>query len=115
LAGLASRRYGARLPQFVALYAGDTIWAMAMFALFALLAPRWPTARVATAALVASWLVELSQLYHAPWIDAVRDTRIGGLLLGYGFLWSDLLCYTAGVALSAVLDWEAQKFFHRRA
>ena len=104
MAGLASRRYGARLPQFVALYAGDTIWAMAMFALFALLAPRWPTARVATAALVASWLVELSQLYHAPWIDAVRDTRIGGLLLGYGFLWSDLLCYTAGVALSAVLD-----------
>ncbi len=41
--------------------------------------------------------VELSQLYHAPWIDSIRQTTLGGLILGFGFLWSDLACYALGV------------------
>jgi hypothetical protein len=44
-------------------------------------------------------------LYHAGWIDAIRATRLGGLILGYGFLWSDLVCYAAGVGLGAILEW----------
>ena len=46
----------------------------------------------------------MSQLYHAPWIDAIRDTLPGALVLGYGFLWSDLACYAAGVALGAGVE-----------
>ena len=48
---------------------------------------------------------EFSQLYRAPWIDAVRATRLGALVLGQGFLWSDLWCYAAGVTLAAGIDW----------
>lgn len=40
--------------------------------------------------------IELSQLYHALWIDAIRNTTLGGLIIGFGFLWSDLVCYTIG-------------------
>lgn len=46
---------------------------------------------------------ELSQLYHAPWIDGLRATRLGGLVLGFGFLWSDLIAHAAGVLGAAVL------------
>lgn len=46
---------------------------------------------------------ELLQLYHAPWIEAIRQTRIGGLLLGFGFLWSDIICYAVGVMLAYLL------------
>ena len=35
-----------------------------------------------------SLTVELSQLYHAPWIDELRQIRLAALLLGQGFLWS---------------------------
>ena len=52
-------------------------------------------------ALVFSYLIEISQLYHAPWIDAIRSTALGGLVLGFGFLWSDILCYTVGVLLES--------------
>lgn len=48
--------------------------------------------------------IECSQLYRAPWIDAWRATTLGALVLGQGFLWSDLLCYAVGVALAAVVD-----------
>ncbi|HYW12873.1 MAG TPA: DUF2809 domain-containing protein, partial [Longimicrobium sp.] len=62
------------------------------------------TRRVATAAGIISLAVELGQLYHAPWIEAVRHTRLGGLVLGFGFLWSDLACYAVGIALAALID-----------
>jgi len=102
--GLASRHYASALPPFLALYAGDTLWAMVVFGVIGVLAPAWSSFRVATVALILSCAVETSQLYQAAWINAVRDTRAGGLVLGYGFLWSDILCYTAGVSLAVALE-----------
>jgi hypothetical protein len=99
-AGLGSRVFGRFLPAFVAAYAGDTLYATMVFVLLGLAAPRWSTARVGAAALASSCAIEVSQLYHAPWIDAIRATVPGALVLGYGFLWSDLACYVAGVALA---------------
>lgn len=102
--GLASRQVPSRLPTFVALYAGDMLWATLMFWLVALVRPAAPTAVVAATALLISVLVELSQLVHVGWLDAVRANPFGALVLGQGFLWTDLLCYAAGVLLAAALD-----------
>jgi hypothetical protein len=102
--GLASRQYAASLPAFIAEYAGDVLWALMVFAIVGFLAPRWPTLRVAAVALAVAYLVEASQLYQAPWIESLRGTRVGGLVLGYGFLWSDLVCYAAGVTFGVVLE-----------
>ena len=102
--GLASRRWAAELPAFVAAYAGDALWAAMIFWLAALVRPAASTARLAAVALFICVAVELSQLYHAPWIDGIRATRLGGLILGYDFLASDLACYAAGVALAAAID-----------
>lgn len=100
VAGLASRSSVAvHLPAFVRTYAGDTLWALALFLFLGLLLPRKHTITLALLALAIAFAIEFSQLYHAPWIDSLRDTRPGGLILGFGFLWSDLLCYTAGILL----------------
>lgn len=102
--GLGSRRHTAALPPLVATYAGDVLWAGMVFWLGALLAPRAPTTHLAIAAFTIAVAVELSQLYRPPWLDAIRATRGGALVLGQGFLWSDLVCYAAGVAGAALLD-----------
>ena len=102
--GLGVRRFPGLLPPFVAAYAGDTLWALLVFLVVAVLAPSWTTGRVATAAALFCVAIELSQLYQAPWIDAVRHTRLGGLILGYGFLWSDLLCYGAGILIGVLFE-----------
>lgn len=102
--GLASRRFRPVLPPWLGAYAGDALWAAMVFLLAA---AAWPRARVASLALGAvlfSFAVEASQLYRAPWIDALRATRPGGLVLGHDFVWSDLLCYAAGVLLAAAAD-----------
>ena len=103
-AGLASRSYPTWLPAMVARYAGDTLWATAAFWMLATIRPSGRRLPLGAAALGIAVAVEVSQLYHAPWIDAVRATRIGALALGQGFLWSDLWCYAAGVALAAAAD-----------
>jgi hypothetical protein len=41
-------------------------------------------------ALAFSFAVEFSQLYHAPWIDALRGYRLGTLVLGDTVGWGDL-------------------------
>src|SRR5262245_3057819 len=102
--GLASRRYGDALPQFIAEYAGDTLWALMVFLGICTIWPGVSTPRAAVAALLISYGVEVSQLYHAAWIDTLRRTTLGRLTLGSGFLWSDLVCYTAGVAVGLLLD-----------
>ncbi len=105
VSGLASRRWAAALPAFIASYAGDVLWASTVVWLLALLWPRTSTPRLASSALAIAVAVELTQLYRAPWIDGIRATRLGALVLGQGFLWSDLACYAVGVSLAACLDW----------
>ncbi|NIL95769.1 MAG: DUF2809 domain-containing protein [Planctomycetales bacterium] len=102
--GLGSRKFAPYLPAFVAQYAGDTLWALMVFLIFSLAAPAVPTSRRAAWALVVSYAVELSQLYQAPWIHTLRNTTLGGLVLGFGFLWSDIICYTVGVAAGAAIE-----------
>ena len=102
--GIGSRRYGGHLPGFIADYAGDTLWALAAFLGFGLVLPLASTRTVAVLALVLSFAVELSQLYHASWIDSIRHTTLGGLLLGFDFVWSDLACYFVGVGLGVLME-----------
>ena len=102
--GLASRRYGDYLPALLADYAGDTLWALFVFLGLSALVPGVRLRYRTGAALAFAFLIESSQLYHAPWIDAVRATKLGGLVLGFGFLWTDLVCYTVGILVGAAFD-----------
>ncbi|QDK80415.1 DUF2809 domain-containing protein [Spirosoma sp. KCTC 42546] len=103
LMGLASRRFLGDIP-FVKTYIGDVLWALMVFFGFAFLFTRWPTKAIALATLIFSFSIESSQLYHAPWIDSLRATRLGGLVLGFTFVWSDLLCYSLGVMIGFVAE-----------
>jgi hypothetical protein len=104
VAGLGTRAFRGMLPDAVGAYAGDVLWAAVVYLLIAAAWNRTPIRRVAAGAAIFSLAIELLQLYHAPWITAVRQTRLGGLVLGFGFLWSDLAGYAAGIALAAALD-----------
>ena len=104
LLGIGSRRYAHALPGLVAGYAGDTFWALAAFFGIGPILPRTSTRTIAMLAMAFSVAIELSQLYHVPWIDSIRQTTIGGLILGFGFLWSDLACYALGVGLGVLAE-----------
>ena len=103
-AGLLSRKIAYQLPDLVNLYLGDTLWALMVFLITGFLFPKTTTMYISLVALSFCFVIELSQLYHANWIDVIRQTPLGGLVLGYGFLWTDLLAYSAGVAAGSVFE-----------
>ncbi len=103
LLGLGSRHFFGEVP-FIKNYVGDVLWALMIYFGVALLFNKWPASVVAFATVAFSFSIEISQLYHAPWIDGVRATRLGGLILGFSFLWSDLLCYCLGVLIGVLAD-----------
>ena len=103
-AGLASRAYSRHLPWWLAKNLGDALYATMAFWAFRFLAPRARMSRVALAALAFCFAIELSQLYRAPWLDTIRATTPGRLVLGQGFHALDLVCYVLGVALALALE-----------
>jgi hypothetical protein len=103
-AGLALRARLMPLPAFVVKYGGDALWALMVFCGLGVLLRRASTVRVGVIAICFSCAVEFSQLYHAPWIDAVRGTRLGGLALGSTFNWPDFLAYAVGVGVGVLVE-----------
>jgi hypothetical protein len=102
-AGLGSRsRWAAHLPAFIATYAGDTLWALMIYLGLGFAFPRAKVRSLAMTALLISFAIELSQLSQADWINRIRHTTLGGLVLGFGFKWSDLVCYATGILVGAM-------------
>mgnify|MGYP002402228889 CR=1 FL=1 len=114
--GLGTRAYAGTLPKFIADHAGDALWAAMVYAGFrALLAGRsrvWAFG----AALGFSFAIEFSQLYRADWINGARETALGALVLGKGFLAVDLARYFVGCAFAFGIDaLSAQRGSDRRS
>ncbi|MES2730381.1 MAG: DUF2809 domain-containing protein [Bacteroidota bacterium] len=103
--GISSRKFAPYLPHFLAAYAGDTLWALLVFLGLGFLRNTAPIVQNALLALAFSYAIEVSQFYQADWINAIRHTTLGALVLGFSFLWSDLVCYTCGILLGASLEW----------
>ncbi|SDQ01005.1 Protein of unknown function [Mucilaginibacter sp. OK268] len=99
ISGLLSRQFS-----FIPLFIGDILWALMVYFIVRFLFVDKPIKFLVIVSLLFCYAVELSQLYKAPWINDLRHTLFGRLVLGDGFLWSDLLCYTIGVALGVWVD-----------
>lgn len=102
--GLVSRKFTVLLPDFIADYSGDILWALMVFFIFRFIFPKHTIFKTAVVSLIFSFAIELSQLYQADWINYVRSIKYAGLVIGYGFLWSDLICYSAGILIGVLFE-----------
>jgi hypothetical protein len=102
--GLAVHRVHLGLPAVARDMLGDALWAVMIFCWLGVLIPRARWATRSALALAICFAVEASQLYRAPWLDAVRGTLPGHLVLGSGFDPRDFLSYSLGVAAAVLLE-----------
>ena len=102
--GMASRKFPDLFPAVLGKYPGDALWALMVFIGLAFIQPRASTGRLSLLAFAISCAVEFSQIYQAPWINAIRHTTIGHLVLGSVFSWIDMAAYAVGVLIGAVFD-----------
>jgi hypothetical protein len=101
--GLLSR-HSALFTPFLAAHLGDALWASMIYFCCRLLLPRQSLLISTAIAAFFCIAIECSQLYQREWINGIRNTLIGGLILGKGFLWMDLLRYSIGIILALCID-----------
>lgn len=77
LLGLSARRFALYLPDWLNLYLGDALWALMVYFMTAFPLRRSKIRWVALGAVLFSFSIEFSQMYHAPWLDGLRKTRLG--------------------------------------
>ena len=104
LLGLASRKFGYLLFSFLAENAGDVLWAMMVYFGFRFLFLKKNMLTSILLSFLFSFGIEFSQLYQENWINQIRGTLLGALVLGKGFLTVDLIRYTTGIVIASSLD-----------
>lgn len=114
LLGLSSRKYSHSLLLFVAQNAGDVMWAIMVYFGFRFLLVRKSLVTAIWLSFSFSFGIEFSQLYQAEWINQIRGTLLGALILGKGFLTVDLIRYAAGIMVAIILDKMMLVFLQRR-
>jgi hypothetical protein len=102
--GILSRKFSYLLPDLVNTYLGDAIWAAMIYVMMAFVFANKLSKQIAVFSLLFCYAIEVSQLYQAPWINAIRSNTLGALVLGSGFLWSDLLAYAIGILSATLLE-----------
>jgi hypothetical protein len=99
ITGLLSRHYHST-PLFI----GDILWATMVYFIFRFLFITKEIKWIVVYSIIFCYAIEFSQLYKAPWINSLRHTLFGRLVLGDTFLWGDLLSYTIGIALGVSVN-----------
>ena len=115
IAGCSSRSpISESWPIFIVKYAGDTLWALMLFLGLGILFTTLSTAKIAAIVLFFAFGVEFSQLYSADWIVSFRNSFIGAVTIGSGFLWSDFACYTVGCLIGVTGEVIGNIIIHKR-
>lgn len=101
---ISSRKYVTVLPQYISDYASDILWALMVYFGFGFFMYKKSIKNIVLSSFIFSCLIEISQLYKSDWINNIRNTTIGSLILGNGFLESDLICYAIGIFIGTLLE-----------
>ena len=104
VAGLAVRFAHLGLAFSVVKYGGSGLWAVMIYWLCSTLRPSWPSTWNVAISGVLGTAVEFLKLYDPPWLDTVRRTLPGIIILGRIFNWRDIATYWIAISLAAGLD-----------
>lgn len=89
-------RFSPSLPEYIRDPAGGIAYEMLWILVVIFIYPRADRRLTAIWVCAVTCAIEFLQLYQPPWLQAIRATLPGRLLLGSTFLWSDLPVYSIG-------------------
>nr|WP_102716232.1 DUF2809 domain-containing protein [Paenibacillus castaneae] len=104
LLGLGSRAFADSLPVFVANHFGDALWAAMIYLGVRTIWVHMSLMRAVLISAIFCYGIEFSQLYQADWINSIRRTLLGSLILGSSYVTIDLVRYTVGIGIAFLID-----------
>lgn len=82
---------------------GGAVYVLVWILAFAAAMPRVSVVRLTGSVLLATCGLEFLQLWHPPWLEEMRRTFAGRVILGTTFDWLDLPPYALGAALGGCI------------
>jgi uncharacterized membrane protein len=92
-------RFSPLLPWWVADISGSLAYQILCIAIVQFCFPKVSIAKTAIGVFLFSCAIEFLQLYQPAWLQAIRATLLGRLILGNTFLWEDFPPYALGCGL----------------
>ncbi|MGB3401863.1 MAG: DUF2809 domain-containing protein [Microcoleaceae cyanobacterium] len=101
--GIFSKYYQGLFQEWINNSFGGIPYIIAWTALILLIQPHFNPKKVAFWVLIVNVFIEFLQLWHPPFLQAIRATFLGRMLLGTTFVFSDFIYYGIGCLLSGWL------------
>lgn len=99
IVGLSSEFYSGPGQEFFNDYFGDFLYQIFLILLIVFMFPQISPAKIAWGVFIFNCLIEFSQLWKPPFLQAIRATLFGRLFLGSGFSGEDFIGYILGCTL----------------
>ena len=104
-----------RKTTLVPLNTGDFLYAIMIYVLMRIILINKKAYQIAFLSLITCYSIEFLQIYQADWIIELRKTLFGRYVLGQGFLWSDILAYTFGIAVAFLFEKIVLNYISRKS
>ncbi|QOG01805.1 DUF2809 domain-containing protein [Flavobacterium sp. MDT1-60] len=104
--GILSRKIS-----FIPLCIGDLLYAVMIYTLLRIILIEKKAIEIMILSLLICYGIEFLQLYQEEWMIELRKTLFGRYVLGQGFLWTDIIAYTFGIAIAFVIEKFTLKHF----
>jgi hypothetical protein len=98
--GLVSKFYKGPLDSWLNNYSGGIFYEIFWILLVILINPKIPPSIATIWVFMITALLEFMQLWHPPFLEAIRSTLIGRLLIGTTFDWWDFPHYILGCTIT---------------
>jgi hypothetical protein len=95
---------GSRKTNLFPFFIGDILYAILVYFGMRFLFIHWKLQTILVLSLSFCFFIEISQVFQYDWLLELRKTTFGKYVLGQGFLWTDLICYTFGCTLAYFTD-----------
>ncbi|MNQ87516.1 hypothetical protein D3C85_1027420 [compost metagenome] len=110
LFGILSRKIS-----FIPLWIGDFLYAVMIYFLVRVFFPSKKFFFIILLSLFICYCIEFLQINQSEWIVHLRKTLLGRYVLGQGFLWSDILAYTFGIAIAFITEKSFLKYYNHES
>ncbi|MFC1898666.1 DUF2809 domain-containing protein, partial [Candidatus Cloacimonadota bacterium] len=91
--GLYTKAYAGPGQEWVSNSSGGILYEIFWCLLVLLIAPKIQPGTIAGGVFFFTCVIEFMQLWHPPFLQAIRRTFIGGTILGNSFILSDFIYY----------------------
>ena len=98
--GFYSKFYDGPASSWVNNSLGGVLYVIFWSLLFSVLIPGSKPWKIVSIVLLITSVLEILQLWHPPFMEAIRSTFIGVTLIGNSFSWLDLVHYAIGSLVS---------------